>query len=179
MRVGQFLIIREISLRVAVILLFAGGAAAQSGGQFTIEQTVIATGGGATVSSGGGFTLGGTTGQSIAGQKAANQPFSLHAGFWTATVFTPTAASVNLGGRVLTANGSGIRNVSVVLTMPSGSVRTTASSTFGYYHFENIPSGQTYILTANSKRFVFANPTQVIALFDERGDVDFITDSQP
>jgi hypothetical protein len=178
MRVGQFIIIREISLLVVVIWLFAGGAAAQSGGQFTIVQTVIATGG-ATVSSGGGFTLGGTTGQSIAGQKAAIQPFSLHAGFWTATVFTPTAASVNLGGRVLTANGSGIRNVSVVLTMPDGNVRTTASTTFGYYHFENIPSGQTYILTANSKRFVFANPTQVITLFDERGDVDFITDSQP
>jgi hypothetical protein len=177
MRVGQFIIIREISILVAVVALFASGAAAQSGGQFTIEQTVIAAGG-ATISSGGGLKLAGTTGQSIAGQKAANQPFSLHAGFWTAQAFTPTAAMVNLGGRVLTVNG-GIRNVSVVLTMPDGSVRTTVSSTFGYYSFDNIPSGQTYILTANSKRFVFANPTQVITLFDERGDVDFITDSQP
>ena len=168
----------HLSAIFLVVILSAYCSVAQiaSGGNYTLTQTAIANGGasGSGASSGGNYSLEGTIGQSAAGTKQQTPPHTFQPGFWTAQTFTPTAASVNLGGRVLTTNGSGIRNVRVRLTLPDGTTRTAITGTFGYYNFAEIPSGQTYILTANSKRFVFAAPTQIVTLFEERGDLDFI-----
>jgi hypothetical protein len=150
------------------------------GGNYTLTQTAIAGGGasGNNASVGGNYSLEGTIGQSAAGTNQQNASYKFQPGFWTAQTFAPTAASVNLGGRVLTTNGSGIRNTRITLTMPDGTSRTAICGTFGYYSFAEIPSGQTYILTVSSKRFVFATPTQIVTLFEERGDLDFIA-TQP
>ena len=166
---------------IFALIIFANFADAQiaSGGNYTIEKSVTATGGasGNSASVGGIYTVEGTIGQNAAGTKQQNSSYNFQPGFWTAAPIAPTAASVNLGGRILTANGSGIRNARVVLTMPDGTTRTAISTTFGYYRFADIPVGQTYILTAYSKRFIFANPTQILTPFEERGDIDFIADS--
>ena len=53
-----------------------------------------------------------------------------------------TAASVKVGGRVLTANGRGIRNVVVTMTDETGSVRTARSSNFGFYRFTDVAAAQ-------------------------------------
>ena len=161
-------------------IIFGSFAAAQiaSGGNYTIEKSVTATGGTSGNSAGGGnYTIEGTIGQNAAGTRQQNSPYNFQPGFWTAQILAPTAALVNLGGRVLTTDGRGIRNARVGLTMPDGTTRTTVSSTFGYYSFADIPVGETYILTARSKRFTFANPTQVLMLLEDRGDIDFIADS--
>lgn len=161
-----------------VCISLATGAKAQivSGGNYTIEKSVIANGGasGATASAGGSFSIEGTIGQNAAGTVQQNSPFKFQPGFWTAAPFAPTAASVSVGGRVLTTDGRGIRNVLISLTGANGETRTVISSAFGYYRFADVPAGGTYILTAAAKRFIFSVPTQVVSLNEDRDDVDFI-----
>jgi hypothetical protein len=98
---------------------------------------------------------------------------------WGVGLAVPTAANAEISGRLVTANGEGIRNATVMLS--GGSlvqpvyVRT---GTFGSYTFSDVPVGQTYLITVISKRYTFANPTRVINLTDSVTDEDFIADSQ-
>lgn len=87
----------------------------------------------------------------------------------------PTAARVRVGGRVITANGRGIGNTRVMLTGGNLTEPLTAvTNQFGYYHFEGIEAGQTYIITVGHKRYAFSEPSRVIELFDNLSDVDFV-----
>ncbi len=86
----------------------------------------------------------------------------------------PTAADVSVEGQILTADGRGIRNVRVTLLMADGTVRSTLTSSFGYYRFEGIPAGQSVILSVSAKRFRFANPVRVLNVADSIANVDFV-----
>ena len=86
----------------------------------------------------------------------------------------PTAAGVTVSGRLLTAEGRGIINARVSLTNPDGSVRYAISRRGGYYQFDDVEVGATYIFTAQSRRYQFDNPTRVISLTDAIADLDFI-----
>ena len=156
-----------------LIFCLTVSTAAQSGGQFTIEKSVIAGGGGQS-STGGQFTVADTNAQSLAGQKAINAAFSVHAGFWNPDQFIPTAAEVTVGGRVTTANGRGIRNVRITITGANGQSRTTFTGTFGYFRFTEVPSGETYIITAVAKRYEFVEPSQVRAIVDDTDNINFV-----
>ncbi|MEJ7701592.1 MAG: carboxypeptidase-like regulatory domain-containing protein [Pyrinomonadaceae bacterium] len=89
----------------------------------------------------------------------------------------PTAASVSVGGRVMTASGRGIVNVSLILTDSNGQIRTARTSAFGYYHFDAVQAGETYILSAVGKRFTFSQPVQVLNVNEAIDAVNFIADS--
>ena len=91
---------------------------------------------------------------------------------WTIGNLAVLAANASISGRVLDANGGGVRNAVVVLTDSNGGTRTTRSSSFGYYSFEDVPSGQTYIVSVASKRYQFAPRT--ITLNDDIADFDFV-----
>lgn len=86
----------------------------------------------------------------------------------------PSAANVSVSGRVSTANGNGIRNVIVTLFSPNGSVLTARTSSFGYFHFDEIASGETYVISVNSKRFTFDPSSKILSVNEELTDVDFI-----
>jgi hypothetical protein len=146
---------------------------AQSGGQFAITQSVVAGGGGGP-STGGIFGVTGTAGQASAGVSSSNTPFGVRGGFWQNDL-APTAAGVAVSGRVMTTNGSGLRNAFVTLTNSSGVTISVRTSTFGYYRFEDVAAGQTYIVNVKSKRFTFT--PRIIAVTDELTDVDFIADT--
>jgi hypothetical protein len=85
----------------------------------------------------------------------------------------PTAATVSISGRVTTANGQGISNALLTLTLPDGTQRRAMTSTFGYYRFEGVEVGQVYILEAASRRYAFADPTRILALQEEVTGMDF------
>lgn len=68
-------------------------------------------------------------------------------------VFSPTSANVAVSGSVKTANGSGIRNAVVTLTDLNGNVRRAQTGSFGYYKFDNVEAGQTYVISVSAKRF--------------------------
>ncbi|HQZ83569.1 MAG TPA: SdrD B-like domain-containing protein [Pyrinomonadaceae bacterium] len=88
-------------------------------------------------------------------------------------VLAPSAAPVSVTGRVSTANGNGIRNVRVTLTEESGAMHYALTSTFGYFTFENIESGQGVVLSVSAKRYTFSQPTRFISLDDNITDADW------
>ena len=92
-------------------------------------------------------------------------------------VGAPTAASVSVSGRLSTVDGRGITGATVSLTnATTGQTRHARSSSFGYYRFDEVPAGETYIVRVSSKRFVFVPDTQIISLLDELTDLDFTTE---
>lgn len=92
----------------------------------------------------------------------------------TLTVLAPTAAPANLGGRITDANGRGIGGVRLVLTRPDGSVVQEVTSTpFGYYTFDMISTGQSYIITPSHKRYTFTPPNRVYNHVEEFMGLDF------
>ncbi len=85
----------------------------------------------------------------------------------------PTAATVSVAGRVLTNRGNGIRNAIVSITDQQGNVRTTQTGSLGSFRFDEIPAGSSYVVTVESKRFTFAQPSQIIFTESELTDVVF------
>ena len=100
-------------------------------------------------------------------------------GGWQLQFIPTTAAGVGISGRVATADGRGIRNAKIVVTgnsLDHPMVATTGS--FGYYTFEGLRVGETYVVTVNSKRYTFSLPSRVISLVDNVVDADFTADPQ-
>jgi hypothetical protein len=84
----------------------------------------------------------------------------------------PTAAAVSVSGHVRTNNGRGLRNAIVTMTDSHGVARMAVTGAYGTYRFDNVESGQTYLIAVRSKRFSFAR--QVVSVNDVLTDVDFV-----
>lgn len=88
------------------------------------------------------------------------------------------AAAAQVGGRVIDANGNGISKVQVKISGGELSQPLYAiTNPFGYYNFE-VPAGQTYFVTVNSKNYSFSNPTQIINVNDNVTDLNFTADER-
>lgn len=85
----------------------------------------------------------------------------------------PTAASVAVGGRISDVNGNGISKVRVSITNQSGETQTMLTNAFGYYRFDEIPVGETYIISIAHKHFQFNQNTQVLVVLEKTGDINF------
>jgi hypothetical protein len=92
----------------------------------------------------------------------------------TFTVTSATAASVNLAGRVLMANGRGLRNAQVRLTTADGTTRTVMSSAFGYYRFTDVQAGQSVTIEILSKRYGFQ--AQTVNVSGDVSDLNFVAE---
>lgn len=167
------MILKYILLAFITIVFLAALCEAQSGGNYTIEQSVVASGG-ATSASGGQFALAGTIGQAVAGQQATNAPFSVHAGFWNPAQLAPTAAFVSVSGRVTTGSGRGVRNVQVKMTGADGTTRTALTGALGRFRFADVAAGETYVFTVSAKRFQFSEPIVVRSIDEDADDVFFV-----
>jgi hypothetical protein len=66
-----------------------------------------------------------------------------------------TAASAIITGRVVTASGRGVSKARVSLTNQNGESRTALTNMFGYYRFEDIRAGDSYIIGAEHKQYRF------------------------
>lgn len=83
----------------------------------------------------------------------------------------PTAAPVTVGGRVMWDLGKGIFRARLNLTDDEGNTRTTFTNPFGYYRFEGVEVGKTYILTVSSKNHQFA--PQILTINEEIVNLNF------
>jgi hypothetical protein len=83
----------------------------------------------------------------------------------------PTAASV--GGRALDRFGRGIKGVSITLTLPDGSVRTTETLSNGGYVFEQIPLGEAYTISASHRRYRFTPESIEYVHLEQNSDQNF------
>ena len=92
-------------------------------------------------------------------------------GAWGLELLPATAAGVEITGRVMTPDGRGLRNAIVSMTDSQGVTRTATTSSFGYYRFEDVEVGATYVVAVQSRRFRFA--PRIVQVFDALTDVDF------
>lgn len=157
---------------LGVLFFSALGVNAQSsGGAFQLISSTMSNGGGTSQS--GIFNLGGTVGQPTISQVMNTSPFTLRGGFWQPD-FSPTATTVVVSGRVLAPNGAGLRSATVILT--GGSLSrpfVTQTGSFGYFTFDGLEAGQAYVVTVLSKRYGFAEATQVVVPFGDVSDLSF------
>lgn len=77
-----------------------------------------------------------------------------------------------ISGRVLTPSGIGIRNTIVHLTNSQGVRRTATTSSFGFYTFDNVTTGGTYIIGVSSKQYRFSPRSLLIT--SELANLDFL-----
>ena len=84
----------------------------------------------------------------------------------------PTAAGVTVSGRVVTPDGRGLKNARVTIVDSEGVARTATTSSFGYYSFEDVEVGQSYVIGVSSRRYRFAS--RLVNVSDPLADVDFV-----
>jgi hypothetical protein len=83
-----------------------------------------------------------------------------------------TAAMISIGGRILSSTtGRGVSGAVVTITDDSGNTRAARTNAFGYYRFNDIAAGATYIFQAGYKRFEFA--PQVLTVTEEINNLNF------
>ena len=85
---------------------------------------------------------------------------------------TATAAGVTVSGRVLTPDGRGLRNARVVITDSQGNARTVTTSSFGFYRFDDVTVGESYVIGVVSKLYRFQS--RLVSVTDTLTDVDFV-----
>lgn len=77
-----------------------------------------------------------------------------------------------VSGRVLTAEGRGVRNATVSINDGHGFSRTVMTNPFGIYSLNEIPPTGTYTVTVTSRRFSFG--TRIVNVTGDSPNVDFI-----
>jgi photosystem II stability/assembly factor-like uncharacterized protein len=93
-------------------------------------------------------------------------------GMWEIPLLQPTAANVRVAGRVTNSAGQAIRGAIVTIGDNAGNTRSVATNTFGYYGFDEVSTGQTYVVSVTSKRYRFT--TRTLTVNDDLGNVDFV-----
>lgn len=83
----------------------------------------------------------------------------------------PTAAPASISGRVLLSSGRGVGRARVTLTDTNGEIRSTITNPLGYYNFNNVDTGSSYVLAVTSKRYRF--DTRLINLLENLTDINF------
>ncbi len=95
------------------------------------------------------------------------------------TRFAPTAATVSVGGRVLTAGGQGIYRVLISMTDDTGSTQTALTNPFGFYRFDGVSAGRNYVFVLNGKQFGREIPPVIRFISDEVTDLNFTVPTCP
>lgn len=157
----------------AAFLMIAGSAKAQtaSGGNYAVEQGGVTSGGG-TSEGGGSYSLSGAAGQPVTGTSSGGS-YAARSGVMASEPLAPTSAQVALSGRVFSAYGRGILRVRVTITSATGESRTIFTDKSGYYRFEAVEAGQTYVISVKGMRFRFAQPSQVVFAGENLNDINF------
>ncbi len=86
-------------------------------------------------------------------------------------VLGQTAAGVEVSGRVLTADGRGLRNARVILVHTDGTRRVATTGSFGHYRFEDVEAGGSYVISVSSNRYSFT--PRLLSVSDTLTDVNF------
>lgn len=100
-------------------------------------------------------------------------------GAFEAQYAPPTSATASIGGRILSSdgkNGRGVSGATVKLTDMSGNTRMVRTNSFGYYNFEDVDTGEIYIIDVRHKSFQFT--PQVINLLEDMTDLNFLPVNQ-
>lgn len=89
----------------------------------------------------------------------------------------PTAAEVDLSGRVNDPYGRGLSRTAVSVIDGSGFTKTVVTNSFGNYILRGLPAGRTYIVSVASKQHTYE--PRVISLEDNLSGFDFMPTTPP
>lgn len=87
---------------------------------------------------------------------------------------SPTAAGASVSGSVVSVGGRPVAKVRVSLTDGMDVVRYAITNAFGFYAFEDVPTGSVYVVNARSKGYTF--PPRVITLLDDLAGLDLVAE---
>lgn len=85
----------------------------------------------------------------------------------------PTSANATISGRAATPTNIGIPRAVITLTDQYGVTRRALTNGLGTYAFDNVPVGETYVISIANKRHAFTEPTRVITVSDNVANLDF------
>lgn len=85
---------------------------------------------------------------------------------------TPTGALVTVSGRIMTSSLIGLRNATVAMTDSNNVVRTATTSSFGFFSFGKVATGQQYSFRVQSRLFRYS--PVVATINDEITLPDFV-----
>ncbi len=88
----------------------------------------------------------------------------------------PTAADVSVGGRVTISNNrcqSGLVGARVTMTEMNGTSRSVVTGRGGYYQFDDVETGATYVVSVQSRLYSF--DPRVVTVTDSLFDVDLVS----
>ena len=136
----------------------AGGASATVGVQAASTGTVF------TQYSSGTASL--SSGQML---SAAIAPPVCSAGNGPCVV---TSAPVSVAGRVVAANGRGIRSARVTLAGADGRQWLAVTNSFGFFRFEGVPAGASYVMSVSARGYRFES--RLVEVNDSVSDLTFV-----
>ena len=70
---------------------------------------------------------------------------------------------VSVSGNVFTPDLRGLRNAVVVITDPPGNTQQVTTNSFGSYQFNNVQSGQSYVISVVSKHYRFLSQNLMVS----------------
>jgi hypothetical protein len=74
----------------------------------------------------------------------------------------------------MTRGGRGVFNARISITDSNGNARLTFTNPFGYYRFDNVATGGTYMIGVRSKSYTFT--PQTLQVNENLTDVDFVAE---
>lgn len=86
---------------------------------------------------------------------------------------TPTTASVPFSGGILAFKWRGISITCVSITNQNDETHAALTNPFGYYRFNEIPAGETYIISVAHRRYQFINNPRILTILDEISELGF------
>ncbi|MBC7901244.1 MAG: carboxypeptidase regulatory-like domain-containing protein [Saprospiraceae bacterium] len=99
----------------------------------------------------------------------------------TVSIYTVTrlccqssSSTANLGGRITNSVGRGIGRVAVRLTDGATVNQLTTTSSFGFYTFQNVPTGVTYTVTPVNRRLTFVPVNRIFNHTGAVSNLDFL-----
>lgn len=85
----------------------------------------------------------------------------------------PTSANATISGRATNSTGVGVPRSVISITDQFGVTRRSMTNGFGYYVIDEVPVGETYIISISNKQYAFIEPTRVITVSDNIANLDF------
>ncbi len=94
---------------------------------------------------------------------------------------SPTSAFASIDGRVTNKPGIGLPRVVLELTPSGGGSEKyrVMTSSLGYYRFDDIPTGRTYVMTISTKGYYFDPPSMIFDVNDSINDLNFFGIDNP
>ncbi len=93
-------------------------------------------------------------------------------GVFSVRVREDVSNNVIISGRITTPDGRGLRSATVWIIDPQGATRAVTTGSFGFYSFENVAAGQTYMINVSSRLYRFASRS--LLANDNLTNVDFV-----